>query len=79
LFWQASRNWTRLQRRPEVTVKPLVGKAAMHILIVEDDPVVADVLGMTLEEARHFQSIAHNSETTLAELKHNTVDAVRLT
>ena len=23
----------------------------MHILIVEDDPVVADVLGMTLEEA----------------------------
>ena len=26
----------------------------MHILIVEDDPVVADVLGMTLEEAGHF-------------------------
>ena len=45
-----------MQRRPEVKVKPLVGKAAMHILIVEDDPVVADVLGMTLEEAVYFQS-----------------------
>lgn len=59
-------------------MKPLVGKAAMHILIVEDDPVVADVLGMTLEEAGHFQSTAHNIETALAELKHNTVDAVLL-
>ena len=59
-------------------VKSLVGKAAMHILIVEDDPVVADVLGMTLEEAGHFQSTAHNIETALAELKHNTVDAVLL-
>ena len=50
----------------------------MHILIVEDDPVVADVLGMTLEEAGHFQSAAHNIETALAELKHNTIDAVLL-
>ena len=50
----------------------------MHILIVEDDPVVADVLVMTLEEAGHFQSTAHNIETALAELKHNTVDAVVL-
>ncbi len=50
----------------------------MHILIVEDDPVVADVLGMTLEEAGHFQSTAHNIETALAELKHNTIDAVLL-
>ena len=50
----------------------------MYILIVEDDPVVADVLGMTLEEAGHFQSTAHNIETALAELKHNNVDAVLL-
>ena len=50
----------------------------MHILIVEDDPVVADVLGMTLEEAGHFQSTAHNIETALAELKHHNVDAVLL-
>ena len=55
-----------------------VGKHAMHILIVEDDPVVADVLGMTLEEAGHFQSTAHNIETALAELKHHNVDAVLL-
>ena len=33
---------------------------------------------MTLEEAGHFQSTAHNIETALAELKHNTVDAVLL-
>ena len=50
----------------------------MHILIVKDDPVVADVLGMTLEEAGHFQSTAHNIETALAELKHNAIDAVLL-
>ena len=50
----------------------------MHILIVEDDPVVADVLGMTLEEAGHFQSTAHNIETALVELKLNAIDAVLL-
>ena len=50
----------------------------MHILIVEDDPVVADVLGMTLEEAGYFQSTAHTIEAALAELKHNDIDAVLL-
>lgn len=50
----------------------------MDILIVENDPVVADVLGMTLEEAGHFQFTAHNIETALAELKHNNIDAVLL-
>lgn len=50
----------------------------MHILIVEDDPVVADVLGMTLEEAGHFQSTAHTIEAAMAELKHNEIDAVLL-
>ena len=30
----------------------------MHVLIVEDDPIVADVLGMTLEEAGHFKTTA---------------------
>ena len=50
----------------------------MHIPIVEDDPVVADVLDMTLEEAGYFQSTAQNIETALAELKHNAIDAVLL-
>ena len=50
----------------------------MHILIVEDDPVVADVLGMTLEEAGHFPSIDHTIEVALAELRHNDIDAVLL-
>ena len=46
----------------------------MHILIFEDNPVVADVLGMTLEEAGHFSSI----EVALVELRHNDIDAVLL-
>ena len=46
----------------------------MHILIVEDDPVVADVLGMTLEEAGHFPLIAHTIEVARAELRHNDID-----
>ena len=50
----------------------------MHILIVEDDPVVADVLGMTFEEAGHFPSIAHTIVVALADLRHNDIDAVLL-
>ena len=50
----------------------------MHILIFEDGPVVANVLGMTLEEAGHFLSIAHTIEVALAELRHNDIDAVLL-
>ena len=50
----------------------------MHNLIVEDDSVVADVLGMTLEEAGHSPSIAHTIAVALAELRHNDIDAVVL-
>ncbi len=50
----------------------------MHVLIIEDDPVVADVLGMTIEEAGHFKSTAHTIEAALTELKHNDIDAVLL-
>lgn len=50
----------------------------MHVLVVEDDPVIADVLGMTLDEAGHFHSKANNIEGALTELKHNTIDAVLL-
>ena len=50
----------------------------MHILVVEDDPVVADVLGMTLEEAGYFKTTADSIESTLFELKHNQIDAVLL-
>ncbi|MDA8536553.1 hypothetical protein N9L23_04260 [Alphaproteobacteria bacterium] len=39
----------------------------MHVLIVEDDPIVADVLGMTLEEAGHFKTTANTIETALSE------------
>ena len=37
----------------------------MHILVVEDDPIVADVLGMTLEEAGYFKTTADTIETAL--------------
>lgn len=50
----------------------------MHILVVEDDTVVADVLGMTFEEAGHFRSIAHTIVVALADLRHNDIEAVLL-
>ena len=48
----------------------------MHILVVEDDPIVADVLGMTLEEAGYFKTTADSIVSALFELKHNQSDAV---
>ena len=50
----------------------------MHILVVEDDPIVADVLGMTLEEAGYFKTTADTIETALFELEHNQIDAFLL-
>ena len=50
----------------------------MHILVVEDDPIVADILGMTLEEAGYFKTTANTIETVLFELKHSQIDAVLL-
>ena len=50
----------------------------MHILVVEDDPIVADILGMTSEEAGYFKTTANTIETALFELKHNQIDAVLL-
>ena len=50
----------------------------MHILVVEDDPIVTDILGMTLEEAAYFQTTTNTNETALFELKHNQIDAVLL-
>ncbi len=50
----------------------------MHILVVEDDPIVADVLGMTLEEAGYFKTTADSIKSALFELKHNQIDAVLL-
>ena len=50
----------------------------MHALIVEDDPIVADVLGMTSKEDMHFKTTANTIETALSELKHNRIDAILL-
>ena len=50
----------------------------MHVLIVEDDPIVADVFGMTLEEAGHFNRTANTIETALSEFKHSRIDAIPL-
>ena len=50
----------------------------MHFPVVENDPTVADVLGMTLEEAGYFKTTANTIETALFELKHNQIDAVSL-
>ena len=38
----------------------------MRLLIVEDDLIVADILCMTLEEARRFKTKANKRETALS-------------
>ena len=43
----------------------------MHILVGKDDPIVADVLGMTLQEAGYFKKTADSIESALFGLKHN--------
>ena len=50
----------------------------MHFLFVDDDPIVANILGMTSEEAGYFKTTANTIETALFELKHNQIDAVLL-
>ena len=50
----------------------------MHVLVVEDDPIVADILGMTSEEAGYFKTTANTIETAILELKQNQIDAVLL-
>jgi len=43
----------------------------MHLLIGEDDPIVADVLGMALKKTGHFKIMANTIETALSELKYS--------
>ena len=50
----------------------------MHILVVEDDPIVADILTMTSWGTRHFKTTANTTETGLFELQHSQIDAVLL-
>ena len=49
-----------------------------YIFVVEDNPIVANVLGMTLEVAGYFKTTVDTIETALFELKHNQIDAVLL-
>ena len=48
----------------------------MYILVVGDDPFVAVIPGMILQEAGYFKTTANTSETVLFELKHSQIDAV---
>ena len=50
----------------------------MNILLVEDDPIVADALSITLEEAGYFTVIASNIHEALEELNINDFDGVLL-
>ena len=50
----------------------------MHIPVVEDDPIVADIRSVTSEEARYFKTTANTIETAWFELKHIQIDAVLL-
>ena len=50
----------------------------MHTLVVEDDPIVADILGMISEEAEYFKTTANKIEAASFELKHEQINAVLL-
>ncbi len=50
----------------------------MKILIVEDDTVIADAIGITLSQAGYHHMHAKSIEEALNELGHNHVDAVLL-
>ena len=50
----------------------------MNILLVEDDPIVADALSITLEEAGYFTVNAASIHEALEELNINEFDAVLL-
>ena len=41
----------------------------MLVPVVEDDPIVAFIYGMTSEKFGHFKNTANNIETALFELK----------
>ena len=41
----------------------------MHILVVEDDLIVADIFGITSEKVGNFKTTANSKETALFELK----------
>ena len=50
----------------------------MRVLIVEDDQIVGDVLGMASEEAGHFKTTANTIETDLSKFLYNRIDAMLL-
>ena len=50
----------------------------MNILIVEDDPVMADAIEMTLRDSGYYSLIAQTKESALCELKYNQIDGVLL-
>ena len=50
----------------------------MNILLVEDDPIVADALSITLEEAGYFTVIAGSIHEALEELHVTEFDGILL-
>jgi DNA-binding response OmpR family regulator len=70
-FRSSKRKKRRFDRLKERVFKILV-------LIVEDDPIVADTLSMILEEAGPFKTTANTIETVPSELKHIRVIAILL-
>ena len=41
----------------------------MHVLVVEDDPIVADILCITSKDAGYFKTTANKIKTALFEFK----------
>ena len=50
----------------------------MNILVVEDDPIMADALSITLSQSGYFSVLATSIEHALNEMQHNHIDGVLL-
>lgn len=46
----------------------------MNILVVEDDPIMADALSITLSQSGYFSVLATSIEHALNEMQHNHID-----
>lgn len=50
----------------------------MNILIVEDDPIMADAISMTLSDQGFYWVVANSIESALGEMKYGQIDGVLL-
>ena len=67
-----------LFKKKQICAPRQKGPLLVNILIVEDDTVIADAIGITLSQAGYHHVYTKTIEEALNELNHNHVDAVLL-